>query len=209
MKQLYILGAGGFGREVFNWAEQHPDCGKAWDIRGFVDDNPDALQSFDYPVGVVSSVAACQPGPNDLFLCGIGQVEVKQRLVERLKAKGATFLTLAHPTAIIGRNVTLGEGTVLCPRVILTCDIRLGAFVTVNCASIAGHDVVVGDWTTINGGCELTGGVQVGEKAFFGTHALTRPGVQIGAGATIGLGSAVISNVPAGGRVIGVPARKF
>ena len=46
MKKLLIVGAGGFGRELYVWASQHPDCGQAWELEGFLDDNSQALQSF-------------------------------------------------------------------------------------------------------------------------------------------------------------------
>ncbi len=46
MKKLLIVGAGGFGRELYVWASQHPDCGRAWTLAGFLDDNADALAAL-------------------------------------------------------------------------------------------------------------------------------------------------------------------
>ena len=53
MKKLYIVGAGGFGREVYAWVKQHPEFNKSWTLEGFLDDNADALMRF----GNFSSVA--------------------------------------------------------------------------------------------------------------------------------------------------------
>ena len=36
MKKLYIIGAGGWGREVLILLRDHVDCGTAWDIAGFL-----------------------------------------------------------------------------------------------------------------------------------------------------------------------------
>ena len=39
MRELYIIGAGGFGRETAWLAERINRKGQAWKIRGFIDDN--------------------------------------------------------------------------------------------------------------------------------------------------------------------------
>ena len=44
MNKLIIVGAGGFGREVLQWALQSNDYGKKWEIAGFLDDNLNKLQ---------------------------------------------------------------------------------------------------------------------------------------------------------------------
>ena len=209
MKTLWIAGAGGFGREVFGWARQHPDCDRKWRIGGFLDDNPRALEGFDYPAGVAGPISGHRPEADALYVCAIGQPPIKRRVCEGLRAEGARFLTLVHPSVILGPNVTLGEGVVLCPRVTLTADIAVGAFVCVNCHSSAGHDVTIGDWATISGHCDLTGGASVGEGAFLGSGVRLLPGKSVGAGAVAGAGSVVLRSVPAGRRVFGNLAKPF
>jgi acetyltransferase-like isoleucine patch superfamily enzyme len=49
--------------------------------------------------------------------------------------------------------------------------------------------------------------VWIGDSVWIGAGTTIVPGVQIGAGAVIGAGSVVSKNVPAGGRVAGVPAK--
>ena len=69
---LYIVGAGGFGRELFNWIKQHPDSGKAWNFAGFLDDNAEALKGFDhYQPGVAGSVMGYKPKAGEVLLCSI------------------------------------------------------------------------------------------------------------------------------------------
>jgi sugar O-acyltransferase (sialic acid O-acetyltransferase NeuD family) len=209
MKDLYIVGAGGFGREVYSWLQDEGTLIKENHFRGFLDDNSTALDGFDLDAGIVGSVSEFSDISNAVFICGIGTVSVKRELCADLRRKGAKFLRLIHPTVIMGRNVQLGEGVVLCPRVTLTCDIRVGDMAMINCHSSAGHDAVIGNWTTISAHCDLTGASEIGDGAFLGSGCRLLPTKKVGDGAIVGPGSVVMRNVPAGARVLGSPAREF
>ena len=209
MKHLYIVGAGGFGRELYNWLEDLEAAGKEWQLGGFLDDDLSALDGFSYPHAVVGSIAEHQPREDDLYVCGIGSQRIKRKVCEALQSKGANFITVVHPSVKMGRNVRLGEGVVLCPRVTLTCDIEVGAMTMVNCHTTVGHDVRIGAWATISANCDLTGHTEIGEAAYFGSGARVIPGKKVGARAVVGAGSVVIRDVPEGVSVFGNPARIF
>lgn len=208
-RDLYIVGAGGFGREVYAWLMDLPKDSRDWELRGFLDDNLSALDGFSYPIKVVSTVSAYAPKETDLFVCGIGAVGVKHSVCVPMIEVGAEFMTLVHPSAIVGPNVSLGDGVVICPRVTLTCDIEIGSMTMVNCHSTVGHDAKVGAWSTISAQCDLTGGVVVGESVFMGSRASIIPGKKVGSAATVGAGSVVIRSIPDGAKVFGNPAREF
>lgn len=208
-KRLYIVGAGGFGREVLGWLANEQTLLREYEFSGFLDDDLDALSGFEIESRVVERIKDFQPGPDDFFICGIGSVEWKKRLCQPMIDAGARFLTLVHPTALLGRNVRLGDGVVICPRVTLTCDISVGAMAMINCHSSAGHDVRIGAWSSISAHCDLTGGTVVEEEVFLGSGVRVIPAKVIGTKATVGAGSVVIRNVPPGSRVFGNPAREF
>lgn len=209
MSRIFIVGAGGFGREVYAWLNQAKDFDPDWCFSGFIDDDLDALKGYDYPCGVVCDVASCEPQDSDLFVCGVGDVGYKRQMCEALLAKGAKFLTLVHSSVILGRNVTLEEGVVLCPGVILTCDIRVGKMTMFNCHSSAGHDVKVGAYTTVSGHCDLMGYVSVGSGVLLGSGARIIPGKSVDDDALVGAGAVVIRSVKAKQKVFGNPARVF
>lgn len=209
MKKLIIVGAGGFGREMYAWARQHPDCGRVWEIAGFLDDNASALEGYAYPVGVLGAVEGYVPRAGEVFVCAIGAPLIKRAVCLKLLEKMAVFISLVHPSVLIGENVTLGVGVVLCPRVTLTSDITVGDFAALNCHSSAGHDVVVGAWATVSGHCDLTGNTRYGEGAFLGSGARIIPGKSVGDFAYVGAGSVVIRSVRSGQKVFGNPARVF
>ena len=209
MKRLIIVGAGGFGREVFTWAMAHPDCGRLWQIAGFLDDNPAALDGYKSACGILGAVAAYTPCQEDVFVCAIGAPAIKRKVCELLLERSAEFISLVHPSAILGANVTLGKGAIICPYAIVTCDVIIGDFVAINCHSSVGHDVRIADWVTLSGHCDVTGQAELGEMAFLGSGARILPLKKIGARALVGAGSVVISHVPAGSKVFGNPARVF
>lgn len=210
MKKLYIVGAGGFGREVYGWAHEHPDCGREWEPAGFLDDNPHALDGYEgieHPV--VASISEYTPQQDDLFLIAIGNPATKKKVAEALKAKGAVFHTLVHPLARIGRNVKLGPGCILGPYVIMTCDIEVGESSAFYFFCALGHDVRVGKYCQLSASCDLTGGVTLGDCVFMGTHATVIPQVSIGDNAFIGVRSVVLKDVAPGKKVYGFPAREI
>lgn len=208
-KRLLILGAGGFGREVLDWARQSPAHGSEWVVAGFLDDNPDALAAFpSVDVPVLGSIADHRPAADEVFVGAIGQVGAKRRCVEAILARGGQFVpALVHPSAVVGSRARLGRGAILCPHAVVSSEAVLGDFVSINLHSTVAHDARVGEFTQVHCHCDLTGGVLVGRDVTVGSRASILPGVKVGDGATVGAGSVVMRDVPAGATVFGAPAR--
>jgi len=207
--ELIIVGAGGMGREVFSWLSHEIKDNVDFIIKGFIDDNPEALGSLSYPIKVIGSIIDYQPGINERLVLAILDPKTRKTITRQLMAKGANFYTLIHPSSIIGTNVKIGMGSIVCPNCILTNDIEIGNFVFINTSSTIGHDVTIGDFTSVNGKVEITGNVKVGKECLFGVGAKVIPGRKIGDGATVGAGSVVIRNIPEGVSVFGNPAKRI
>jgi sugar O-acyltransferase (sialic acid O-acetyltransferase NeuD family) len=207
MINIIIISAGNFGREVYTWMNQAIACGEEWRIKGFLDDRTDILMHHAYDVPVLSSVADYEPCKNDLFICAIGDVKKKKKYCEIIYKKGGGFATLIHPTAIIGPNVRIGEGSIIGPLTQLSCEIELGKQVSVGPFSGVAHDVRIGDYVQMSSHCALNGNVAIGSEVFLGCGAIVIPGITIGDGAFIGAGSVVIRKVEPGYKVFGNPAR--
>ncbi len=205
---LLIIGASGFGREVLQWVKDINKIEKRWNILGFLDDDLNALEGYECDYKIIGRIKDWVPKESEHFVIAIADPEIKERIVNALEAKGAKFVSIIHPTAIIGECNRIGKGVVIYPYAKITVNVRIGNFVTLLGSSI-GHDAVVGDFSTICGNCGVNGHVQIGKKVFLGGHVAIAPGKRVGDGAYVGIGSVVVTNVKEGYRVFGNPAKRM
>lgn len=207
MQRLFIVGAGGFGREVLGWALHIAAQQPAWDIAGFLDANPAALDGFPCAFRVCGDPAVFVPTAHDVLICAIGDPATKLRLCRALQKKGGHFITFIHPTAVVGPDCCFGAGCILGPGAVVTTNVTLGNFVTLNVHATIGHDVVVGDGCTLSSHADVTGRALLGEGVFLGSHAAVLPNAQVGDYALVGAGSVVLRKVRPYVTVMGVPAK--
>jgi acetyltransferase-like isoleucine patch superfamily enzyme len=96
---------------------------------------------------------------------------VTRAIVERLDLDPDRYVTLIHPTASIGSEVTIGEGSVLLAGCVVTHAATIGKHVAMMPHVVVTHDDEVGDYAILGAGAKLGGGVKVGEGAYIGSSA--------------------------------------
>jgi sugar O-acyltransferase (sialic acid O-acetyltransferase NeuD family) len=208
--EIVVYGASGFGQQVMFWLEDAAAGRADWHVAGFLDDDPTAHGDVrtGHPVlGGGEWLAAHGAGEAVAVVLGIAVPAVKERLAERATDAGARLLTVVHPTAVLSRHATVGEGSVVGPFNVLSTNVAVGRCVTVNTACTLGHDVAVDDYAALLPGCNLSGHVHIGRAATIGTNAAVVQHVSVGAGATLGAGSTALRDVPGGATAVGTPAR--
>jgi len=198
LKNLIIVGAGAAGQEIFSWASPHFEA-MGLDFKGYIDD--------DHPTAFCK-IMDYYPESNDVFVCSIGSSVSRVKCSNHLKEKGAAFINLIHPSAIVLSSLH-SKGIVIAPFVYISNNVKIGEDVLINVSATVGHDVVIGKGSIICPHANLTGYVVVGERVLIGSHACVIPGKHIGDAAVIGAGSAVMRNVLAETTVIGVPAKRL
>ena len=206
MKELILVGAGGFGRELLQWVKDINKVREKWLIKGFIDDNLSALDEMNCDYTIIGSIKDWAPKEEEVFACAIANPSIKEQVVTLLRSRGAKFDSVIHPSAVIGEFNKIVEGLIAYPNSVVSTHAKVGEFVTLLSSAI-GHDAVVGDYSTISSYCDITGGVQLGKKVFLGSHVTIIPGRKIGDDAYVGAGSVVIKNVRSNTKVIGNPAK--
>lgn len=208
---LFIIGAGGFGREVLSIVEAIAAAGgPQYDIV-FVDDNP-ATADLER----VASLGSRVVGTVDFLVArrepfaaviAIGSNAAREAIAGRLVGSPVTYPTLVHPDATIGRDVDLGTGTVIAAGARLSTGIHLGRHVHVDQNATVGHDSHLGDFSRLNPQACISGAVAIGSGVLVGASAVVLPGLALAGNAIIGSGAVVTRNVAAAATVKGVPAR--
>jgi len=207
MKHLYIIGARGFGREVYNLFLQCKEVLGDIECMGFLDDKIDSLDGYvGYPP-IVSSVENYDVKPDDVFVCALGDVKYKKLYVEKILAKGGNFISLIHPGVHVGLNTKIGRGCIVRTECSISCDITIGDFVTIMGYSVLGHDCIVKDWSHLGAYSFLGGFSEVGELSTLHPGSRLLPHKKVGSNAVVGAGSVVLRNVKQGATVFGVPAK--
>lgn len=206
MKDIVVVGAGGFGREVAWLIEDINKVNEEWNIIGFVDDS-DSIQGTD--INGYKVVGNIEWLKNQKFnvVNAIGDPIVKKKVIERLIDSENIYPVLIHPSVIYSRQVSFGEGSIVCAANIITTNIEIGKHVIINLDCTIGHDAAIGNYTTILPSVNISGFVKTEEGVSIGTGSAVIQGVRIGENTVIGAGSVVVKDLPANCTAVGTPAK--
>ena len=202
MNNLIIIGASALGREACSYARA---CGIT--VKGFLDSRKDVLEGMTGYPPIIGDPLTYEIEKEDVFICAVGDGEDRCRYVGKVAEKGGRFISIIHPTCVIGDNVKLGVGCLVRPFAVIGNDSEVGDHVVIGTQSLVAHDCVVKDFVTISPGCHVAGWCKLGSRAFLGIHSAVIPHVVIGESVFVAAGAVVVKDV-AEGRVMGVPARQ-
>ena len=206
MKNLIIIGARGFGREVYSLSKCAIGYDRDFVVKGFLDDNPMILEGFTNYPPIISSVEEYKVQENDVFICALGTVKWKNYYTKIIVDKKGSFINLIDKTAIIRDNVSLGSGIIIGENCIISNEVVIEDFVTIHSYSIIGHDAFIGTNTQIGAQCFIGGFTIVENDVTLNVKSTILDRLRIHKGASVGAASLVIKNVKTNTTVFGVPA---
>lgn len=209
MKELYIIGAGGLGRETAWLAERINRERQTWEIRGFIDDNESLWGTVCGGYPILEGLVYLKELVHEVWcVCAVGNAAVRKKIIESLGgADHIHFATLIDPGADISERVSVGEGSIICAGNIITVDICIGRHNIINPDCTIGHDAVLDDFVTLYTSVNVSGQVKIGECAEIGTGANIIQGKKIGDRTVIGAGAVVIKDIGSDCTAVGCPAR--
>lgn len=213
-KNLVIIGAGGFGREV-QWLVERINqytsrtAGKGvWNFLGYVDDGiaPGTKIASSIVLGGCDWLADY---PEDIYVaCAVGSAKVRESIIRRVqKNPRIRFPNLIDPSVICSDSIVMGQGNIICAGTILTVDIKILDFCIINLDCTIGHDVKIDSFVTLYPNVNVSGKVMIGEKAEVGTGTKIIQEKVITTGVIVGAGSTVICNLPENCTAVGSPAK--
>lgn len=205
MKDLIIIGASGFGREVAWLVERINRINPTWNLIGFIDDNESIIGTEINGYKVLGKISQYSEYPNAYFVCAVGSSKIRKQIVQRLV--GAKFATLVDPTVETSDSNTIGEGSIICANTILTVNITIGKHVIINLDCTVGHDSVLRDFITLYPSVNVSGGANYGECVELGTGSQIIQYITIGKGTIVGAGSVVVKELPEECTAVGIPAK--
>jgi sugar O-acyltransferase (sialic acid O-acetyltransferase NeuD family) len=132
---------------------------------------------------------------------------IRLKLHEQLIKEGLKAVTLAHPSAIIAANATIGEGTQIMAGAIIQPEAVIGKQCIINTNASVDHECKISDGCEIAPGAILCGDIFTGVNVWICAGSTILPRIKIGNDVIVGAGSVVIRDVMENSIVVGVPAK--
>lgn len=215
MKDLYIIGAGGFGREVawlierINFDRKEKGISEEWYIKGFIDDNRDKQGDMEGSYNVIGDCVYLNKLADEkeiYAVCAVGAAKVRKKIIKNLNPR-IQFPAVIDPSVLISDRAEIGAGSIICGGTIITVDIKIGKHVIINLNCTVGHDVILHDYVTVYPSVNISGNVEVGECSEMGTGMQIIQGKKIGTCSVVGAGAVVVQDIPENCTAVGSPAK--
>ncbi len=204
---IAIIGAGGFGREVYQLIQDINQASPSWEVIGFIDDNPELAGQTIYDVPVLGGLDWLKEhGDTTQVVLAIGSPQAKQAMIKELAPYQLIYPNLIHPRAILGDDVKFGVGNIITAGVILTVNIQMGNYISIHPNATVGHDTHLGDYTTILPNASIAGNVILRDGVMVGANATIIQQLEVAKGTIVGAGATVIRSIPETCTVVGTPA---
>ena len=129
-KKLIILGSGGYGRTVYDIAEQ---LGYSITVLDDADE--------EHPLASFSSYI----DDDTEFIPAFGNNEFRLQWINRIEEADGKLATLLHPSAYVSPKAQVSAGCVILPGAIVNTGSKVGKGCIINLGVTVDHDVVIED----------------------------------------------------------------
>jgi sugar O-acyltransferase (sialic acid O-acetyltransferase NeuD family) len=198
--RLIIIGAGGHGKVVADIA-----LNMGYTDIAFIDDKATG-DCMGFPIlGPCSAINTLDSESCD-FIIAVGNNSVREKIASEYDVG---YVSLIHPTAQIGMDVTVGVGTVVMAGAIINSCATVGNHCIINTRAVIEHDNIIRDYAHVSPGATLGGTVCVGKKTHVGIGATVKNNITICDCCTICAGAVVTRSITDPDVYVGIPAKKL
>lgn len=197
---MYVFGAGGHAKVVIDIAER-----SGHRITAVVDDDKIGQNFMGYDV--IREEDALASSVNEGVIA-IGDNWIRKKVADKIQARVPSFrfITLTHPSAQIGRDCAIGDGTVVMAHATVNPATTIGRQCIINTRASLDHDNRIGDFASIAPGVVTGGGCEIGDFAAVSIGSVLIHRVHVGAQTVVGAGSVVVKSLGDGVVAYGAPA---
>lgn len=203
MKQLILIGAGGYAKSVIDSI----DC-ETYRIVGFIDEFKKEKKHLGYPI-VAQSLEQIKDKNKYVYFITVGNNLNRLRWYKELEKYHLKIINIIDSTAIISTKAKIGNGCFVGKMAIINSNSVIGDNCIVNTKALIEHGCSLGNHVNMSTNSVINGDVSIGEGSFIGSCSVIIGQLNIGQWATIGAGAVVIRNVENGITVAGVPAKEI
>lgn len=197
VRKIFLFGAGMHGQtcidiiekqgeyEIIGIIDSQKTIGSyvdGYEILGRMEDLPKLMQIHRIKVGFI----------------GIGDNWVRKKVSEEIYSFSPEFefINVIHPSAVFGKNVSLGKGILIGAETFVSSSCKIGNFSFLHHKVLLGLHNQIDDFSSVSLG-SLTGGkVTIGMNSAITLRVVIKDRIKIGSNSIIGLGSVVLKDIP-------------
>ncbi len=213
-EDIVVIGGGEHSRVIIEAIKLKPE---KWNLLGFTesDSDPDRKTIKHSSVSclgddsIISKLLESNPCTKFINAIEFPKAGIRRQIADKLNIPLSNWATVIHPSALVSDSAEIGEGTAVLARAIIQAESKICSHCIINTGAIVEHDARIGDFTHIAPGVIAGGGVNIGSDCFIGLGSRIRDHISIGNQVTVGTGSVVVTDIPDGETVVGIPARRI
>ena len=216
MKDLYIIGGGGFTIEVLFLIDRFYK--NVWRNIYIIDDDPKKIDTKIRNIKIISTIndfiSKCR-NEKDIekdVLITINDPKVRNRTVAVLEKEKfrINFPNIFDQTVIIDKeNSVIGKGNIIMDFVGITGNVHIGNFNIVGARTGIGHDSKIANFNTFSPRVSVSGHVVIGNGNTFGLNSAILQNKTIGNDNDIWSYTMILKNIKNNCTYFGMPAKKI
>ncbi|MED3652387.1 acetyltransferase [Heyndrickxia sporothermodurans] len=210
MKELYIVGSGGFSKQVIEIVKRINEGSKIYELKGLIDDDKtlhgQEVMGFKV-VGNTDYLKSYSENNKVYGVIAIASGDVRRKISQKLDS--VQWVNIIHPNTVISDYVEMGRGNIICAGVIINPECSFGDHCHINIGTTIGHDVLMLNYVTVMPGSRISGNVTLKSNSMVGTGSSIIQGITIEENVRLGAGAVVTKNTAPDSLYVGIPAKQI